>query len=246
MPKTMTTSSLDAEFRSLMRPRPIRVDFHYSPRGGSVRDIAATPGGRPMGYFQSPKAGGSMAWNTSVQRARYYQCEADPDVSAWMAQPFRMDFHLPAGVRSFHPDLTVNRRSGRSEIEVLVPSSSLAVAQMALVDLARAECNARGLRFVVRQASEILGTVAERNAILVAMDRFTRLDAADVERAEAFFAAMGGEAPYARVVDGLGGPGIGRARLHLLLMRGHLDLDLAKPIRPASRVAWRNGGGGVR
>ena len=71
---------------------------------------------------------------------------------------------------------------------------------------------------------------------VVNADGFTVVTAGDLARARDAFEALGGEAPYARAIEALGGPGLGRARLHALIMRGHLLIDLEKPIRISSRV----------
>ena len=219
----------------------IRARFNVAPDGGPIRDLCAVPSHKAMGHYPSAKAGRSLSWNEFVQRSRYWQCEADPDVATYMAQPYRVDIMLSdrREAEPFFPDLRVEYRSGRTEIERLIPPRGVSIREQRNIELARDICLGRGFGFRVLYASEVLDTVAEKNAILIAVDRYTIVRANDLFRAIEAFESLGGEAPYARAIEALGGPGEGRAVLHALIMRGYVGIDLQKPILISSRVWWR-------
>jgi hypothetical protein len=214
----------------------LRATLFHAPDGGPIRNLAAHPSARPMGLYQSAKAGRSLSWNQYVQQSRYLYCEASPYVAKYMAQPHRLEINLPSGVERFFPDLRVEMRSGRVVIERLIPPKGVNIRERRNIEFARDIYTGRGFEFRVLYASEVLGTVAEKNAREISFDRFTVVTAGDLARARDAFEALGGEAPYARAIEALGGPGLGRARLHALIMRGHLLIDLEKPIRISSRV----------
>ena len=74
------------------------------------------------------------------------------------------------------PDLRVEMRSGRVVIERLIPPKGVSVRERRNIEFARDIYEGRGFEFRVLYASEVLGTVAEKNSREIAFDEIHRRD----------------------------------------------------------------------
>jgi hypothetical protein len=214
----------------------IFVELATPPGGGPIRTLTERPAGRPMGRFQSAKAGFSLPWVDYVQRDRYWFCEASPDVAAYMAQPHRVTFRLPKKDRVFFPDLRIEWRTGKVRIERLIPPRGVSDAEWESIAWARAVYERRGWEFAVLHHRDVVGTIVAKNAVEIASDAFTVVTVRDLDRAFAAMDRLGQSATYRAIIDAMGGPGLGRALVHALIMDGHLWIDLTKPLRRFSPV----------
>ena len=214
----------------------IAVELATPPGGGPIRTLTERPAGRPMGRFQSAKCGFSLPWVDYVQRDRYWVCEASPDVATYMAQPHRLTFRLPKKDHLFFPDLRIEWRTGKVRIERLIPPRGASDKEWEAIDWARAIYERRGWEFAVLHHRDVVGSTVVKNSVEVASDAFTVLTARDLDRACAAMDRLGQAASYGAIIDAMGGPGLGRALVHALIMDGHIGLDLANPLRASSRV----------
>ena len=221
--------------------RTLAYRIERAPDGGPVRDVAAVPGKKVMGYVQSAKTGRMQPWSRPVQRSRYWQCEIDPAVATYLAQPLKLTMRVAGEEYEFHPDLLVRYRDGRIECEALIPTRGISKGERSLLPFASDALAAEAIALREVAERDVVGTARERNSVEIYADRWTEMTAGDHAAAAAAFGRMGGAATYGTAVEALGGPGLGRARLHALILRGKVGIDLDQPIRKTTPVRWMGG-----
>jgi hypothetical protein len=187
--------------------RTLAYRIERAPDGGPVRDIAEAPGKKPMGYVESAKAGRSQPWDRYVQRSRYWQCEADPAVANYLAQPLKLLLRADGDEFEFHPDVLLRYRDGRVECERLTSSRHPSEKEKRLLGFARDALAAEATPLREVNARDVLGTARERNSIKIHGDRWTRMSADVHSIAAAVFDRLGALPPTARRSSPSAGPG---------------------------------------
>lgn len=221
--------------------RTLAYRIERAPDGGPVHDVAAVPGKKLMGYVQSAKTGRMQPWSRPVQRSRYWQCEADPAVATYLAQPLKLVMRVGGVEYEFHPDLLIYYRDGRIECEALIPSRGVSQGERSLIPFARDALAAEAMALKEVAERDVVGTARERNSVEIYADRWTEMTAGDHTAAAAAFGRMGDAATYGAAIKALGDSGLGRARLHALILRGLVDIDLDRPTQPTTPVRWVEG-----
>lgn len=137
------------------------------------------PGCRGLrGYFASRKAGRPVAFESRLERDFYILLESDPDVVAFVEQPVTIEFRGRQRARRYTPDARVTFRDGLTqlvEVKYVVDIAALDAKERLDMDeahdAARAYCEARSWRFVLRTDRDILGPRLDRAHALRAFAR---------------------------------------------------------------------------
>ncbi|WP_409192008.1 hypothetical protein [Bradyrhizobium sp. RDM4] len=82
---------------SQKRPKLEFVRIVRAAGGGPLRTIVAAVVGKPTGNFNSLKAGRTFGWEAIAERQFMWICEARWVVRNYLAQPFRLEFHMSDG-----------------------------------------------------------------------------------------------------------------------------------------------------
>lgn len=245
--------------RSYLRPHNRRAAYTALPRVWSAliqanADNSPTwrPNGRggvtSRGAFPSVKVRRAQPFVGSNERKYIHICEADGRVVQYWMQPHRLEIHVDGYDRPliYFPD--VRREMEDGTVEIIELKSSLAqidsdpdyALKLALAEKVYAE---KGWRFSVETAEDnfSLSLLFCTNASRVAHDNTTRITTADWMRLHEHMEGRGGVSSYADVIDALRGakgptPGAGRAKLHALVVRRAVRLDLGLRLLPSTPV----------
>ena len=201
-----------ARINASMNGEPIRVFWH-----GQARHAT--------GMYASARTARSQPWREPVQRSRLWICEVDPAVSTYLAQPHVVSVPFEGKHRNvFIPDLRIDYRDGSVGIETIFDRRR--PPRAAAMDFARELYEGMGWSYRVVKRPDVDRGFALANAQVVEADKFTKTTSRTIRTAAEFLAGCGGMAPYARLIEALGGGTQGRAALHALVVRGHLHFDI--------------------
>ena len=210
--------------------------------GGPIRTIVNGSAVHPTGFYRSCKARRMQPWKSLGELARFQVCEIDGTVRSYLAQPHRIDVHLPEGDVVFFADLRIDRTDGTVDIELSPPSKSVSKGEV--VGWAREIYAALGWRFRQRSATERKSLeILEANALRIEGDRFAVVPPEAVLASRKLIQAAGGAVPYRGLTEHLGAvlgnEPRGRAVVHAMIVHGHLDFDLQRPLRPMTPLRLR-------
>lgn len=231
--------------RTLVSLRPRLVKIVRATGGGPIRTILERGHRKPTGVFTSRKNRRAFAWEAIDERHFMWISEVDYRVTSFLVQPFRMEFHFADGDRmDYFPD--IERRLGPKTEIIEVKKTEAEIAKdpryASKIALARAVCRKKGWTFrVVAADTDILPTLALANARLIRLDRFTAIGTEDHLRLGELMRLGRGRTTYAKAVAALSRRDDpwdrdGTARLHAMIVRGEVCIDITRSIRPESIV----------
>jgi hypothetical protein len=200
------------------------------------------------GAFPSVKVRRAQPFVGSNERRYIHICEADGRVVQYWMQPHRLEMHVDGYDRPliYFPD--VRREMEDGTIEIVELKSSLAqidsdpayALKLALAAKVYAE---KGWRFSLETGEDnfSMGLLFCTNASRVAHDNTTRITTADWMRLHEHMEGRGGTSSYTDVSAALCGakiaaPGAGRAKLHALVVRRAVRIDLGLRLLPTTPV----------
>jgi hypothetical protein len=228
------------------RPKLEFVRIVRARGGGPIRTIVQAVKGTPTGTFVSLKVGLTLPWESVAERFFMWICEALWSVRAFMAQPFRMDFHMSDGtVIAYIPDFELVLNDGEVEI-VAVKKDEKEISRAAdyafKIWLVRRVCKVRGWKFrVVTSEDEVGPGYLRENARHIRMNRFTTVTSEDFLRLGEAAKRSGGRMTWAEAVAALSrnddpwSPN-GVARLHALIVRRHVRVNISQRITQRTPV----------
>jgi hypothetical protein len=228
------------------RPKLEQVRIVRAKGGGPLRTIVAAVKGVPTGTFVSLKARRTLPWESLYERFFMWICEARWSVRTYLAQPLRFDFHMSDGtVLAYIPDFEVTLDDGTIEI-IEVKKSKKEIkrdpAYAFKIWLARGVCGVRGWKFrTVTTKGEVGPCRLRENARHIRMNRFTTVNSEDYMRLGEVAKRAGGEMTWAAAVGALSRNGDpwcpnGVARLHALIVRRHVRVDISRRITQQTPV----------
>lgn len=197
----------------------------------------------PTGFYSSMRTGYYQPWKQPLERLRFWICETDPAIRSYRALPHRI--HVPVDGEHkaiFLADLRIDYRNGAVGVETIVDRRPPPSARV--LDFVRDLYQGMGWSFRVVRKRHVEGGHALDNARLVERDKDTKITTTTLRHVRDFVAANGGEVAYARLVESLGNPTVGRALLHALIVRGHLDFDIEARLTSNSPIRLIGYGGG--
>jgi hypothetical protein len=231
---------------SKKRPRLEAVRIVRAKAGGPLRTIVASVRGVPTGFFVSRKARRALPWEARAERLFLWICEAQWDVRTFMAQALRMDFHMSDGtVLSYIVDVEIHLSDGGVEIVEVKKTQREMVRDPYYafkIWLARQVCAVRGWKFRVVTLEDDLGPGhLLENASAIRMNRWTSLESEDFLRLAEVGRLHGDRLTWAGAVAALSRTDdpwspTGVARLHAMIVRRHVRVDIERRIRPDTAV----------
>ncbi|WP_083673982.1 TnsA endonuclease N-terminal domain-containing protein [Brevundimonas sp. ZS04] len=213
--------------------------------------IVLTPDGRPIrsiitgrrhqvtGSYASRKAGQGLVFESMNEHDFYQECEVDPRVIDYRAQPFRFEFVLEGQVRRYIPDCVRLLECGSVEVvEIKGCSRQLQEPDYAAkLERAKEVCGLLGWRFSVVLAEQIRSpAVRRRNVLLIQQDRLAAFDERHVYLARKAIDEAGGEALFGEAAAAIEGPPRGEAILRALMVVRVVEIELERPLCAESRV----------
>lgn len=210
-----------------------------TPDGRPVRGILTGRQRRVTGSYSSRKAGRGLVFESMNEHAFYQECEVDPRVVDYRAQPFRFEFVLDGRLRRYIPDCVRLLADGAVEVvEVKADQRYLKDPDYsAKLDQVRAICQLLGWRFTTILADQIhLPKTRRENIRLIQQDRLTAFDERHVYRARDALERGRGEGSFAEVAAGIDAPPRGEAILRALMVARIVEIELGRPLGPSSRV----------
>lgn len=225
--------------------QPTLVKIVRSKDGGPIRTVVERGHGKATGIFTSRKNRRAFPWEAIDERHFMWISEVDFRVTSFLVQPFRMEFYFANGEKMIYfPD--IERRLG-SKVEIIeVKKTRAEIARdpryAAKIALARAVSRRQGWEFrVISADTDLLPTQAFANAKLIRLDRFTAIGSEDHVRLGEELRRGDGVTTYAKAVAALSRNNDpwdrdGTARLHAMLVRRDVYIDITRPIRPETIV----------
>lgn len=213
--------------------------------------VVLTPDGRPIrsvltgrkrhmtGSYVSRKAGRGQVFESHNELAFYQECEVDPRVVDYRAQPFRFEFVLEGQLRRYIPDCVRLLDTGRIEIvEVKADSRYLADADYCgKLNQVGKICALIGWTFALAVGERIHSPrVRRENIKLIQQDRMVLFDEQHVYRVRSALAERGGEGAFGEIAAAIEPPPLGEAILRGLMVARLVQIDLDSPLTSRSRV----------
>jgi len=210
-----------------------------TPDGQPIRSVLTGRKRNMTGKYASRKAGRGQVFESHNELAFYQECEVDPRVVDYRAQPFRFEFVLDGQLRRYIPDCVRLLDSGRIEVvEVKADSRYLHdVDYSCKLSQAAKICAMIGwtLAFAVGERIH-LPRVRRENIKLIQQDRMVLFDERHVYRARAALAERGGEGLFGEIASAIEAPPKGDAILRALMVARLVQIDLEAPLTAHSAV----------
>lgn len=216
-----------------------------TPDNGPIRTIITGRRHIPTGRYASVKSRRAQPWESrEVELPSLMEAEVRSSVVWYCAQPLRLDIGEGRDRQSYIPDLGIRELSADGtrwrtriiECKRTMEEITQDLHYAAKLELAKAAFRRMGWEFEIRTIRD-LGPPAVRQAIhLIQLERCTRIDARDIGTIREVITRSCGAAPYSVVCEALGGPILGRKRLHALIVHRIAAISLSRPPTHSSPV----------
>lgn len=213
--------------------------FTHSEAGGALRRRVGIAQRKPIAIFPSAKAGRSMPCEAMHQRDLLWTWEADSDVVDYASEPLRIDLFTNKGKMTYFPDAI--RLKSDCSLEIVETKKRLSEVTQSRayeekLELVEEACRNVGIAFSIKDYPEIRQGWNLRNARVIARDRFVKVRTEDRLRLLELLSGSGPSTTYGAAVATLSASGntndvVARARVHSLICRRVLAVDLRQPIR---------------
>jgi hypothetical protein len=221
-----------------MTVRGIRII--YGARGFPIRNVAAQGHTKPTGIFMSRKCGRAMPWESFHELHLMWISECDTAVWRFLAQPFRLEFYVRNRAKPivYFPDIERELDGGTIEvIEVKKTKEQINRDPFYAfkIEMAKKVFRTAGYRFRIMTADDHIGIEPRLgNAKMIKLDRFTKLETADIIRLHEAIEHARGNLPYGKAIEVLGAGGVrhadARAKLHASIVQRLASIDLNRRI----------------
>jgi hypothetical protein len=219
--------------------------------GGPIRTIVERGHNKPTGMFASLKCGRSMPWEDIDERHLMWLSEVESSVRKVLAQPFRLEILLKGwpGKMVYFPDIERRLEGGIVEI-IEVKKTKEEIRRdphyAVKIRLAAKIFKAMGWIFRVKTAEDDMTGWPMANARMIVLDRYTKLRSEDYDRLGCAFEQAGGRLTYAAGIRALSAradteDADARAKLHAMIVRRFVRIDISRPIRPNSPITQIGG-----
>lgn len=210
-----------------------------TPDGRPIRSILTGRQRRVTGSYASRKAGRGLVFESMNEHAFYQECEVNPHVVDYRAQPFRFEFVLDGQLRRYIPDCVRLMEDGAVEVvEIKADRRHLKDPDYrAKLDRVGAVCRLLRWRFTTILADQIrLPKIRRQNILLIQQDRLAAFDERHVYRARTALECRDGEGTFAEIAGAIDVSPQGDAILRALMVARIVEIDLERPLGPNSRV----------
>lgn len=238
---------LDSILQPLAKPRQDDRDRPVLP----FATVVLTPDGAPIrsvltgrrvmvtGFYSSHKAGRALPYEGMNELAFLKHCEVDTKVVDFRSQPLRFEFCLDGAKRIYIADCV--RLLDDGTIEVVEVKSSLrrllAPDYAQKLDAVRSACDKLNWRFrAVHRHHLFEPPHVFANVEQIQSRRTVWFDPVDAHRAIELIEECAGETTLGRLASALGDGPRGLAIAQAMMVRRLVDIDIASPLGPTSRV----------
>lgn len=235
--RSMTASRADTSQLALAFSE-VGAVFTHARDGGSLRRHVGKAQHKPNGLFTSVKARRSMVFEAMHQRDLMWIWEADPQVVDFASEPLRIELITTIGPMTYFADALCLRANGELEIVETKKTRdevTLDPAYARKLELVDEACARAGFKFSILDHHDIRRGWRLSNARAIAIDRNTTVGTLDKMRLIAAIEANGGSITYGEAVAALSTfdnlyDVAARARLHALIVRRFLSIDIGKRV----------------
>lgn len=198
-----------------------------------VRSIANKGCRKVIGKFPSLKMNTTIWWESQIERDYIYLLEIDPDVQAYVGQPFQISYISNGKQHTYTPDFWV-QRANREQVVEVKPTD--AVNQQKNIDLFRHisyACQAELKEFVVVTDTMIRKQPQLDNIKLLYKYARTPLTVQNYLDCQSYFTSREPTKLKVALLD-LASKGISTNILLKLLYWAYLETSLAQPLGESS------------
>jgi hypothetical protein len=185
-----------------------KADIEHGTGGGPAREVHQRGKRKPIGRYPSFKARRALTWESVHERQVMWQCEADPEIVHFAAQPHKVTIRLPewdGKTMVYYPDLLRRYASGREEI-IEVKKNLREIEDEPeyayKLELAQMVYEAKGYNFKILTAEDDIEIEPFlTNVQTIQRYRFTRINTLDRLKFHETLDAAGGPLAFARAVE---------------------------------------------
>lgn len=204
----------------------------FSTDDGPIRTIITGTKRRPTGVYHSIKTGLAQPYESPDERRFMSLCEADYDVSHWIAQPHRLEMFVEGTVVKYFPDFEVFRRGKASEVIEIKRDKANEVRGELKEKLVLAATIYRliGVSFRILDRADMSVEPRLSNANEIQRHAYTRYFETELfNLRDKVMGTVGRQIPFGAAVELLGGGIVGKKKLCAMIVRRQfaVDLDLA-------------------
>lgn len=221
--------------------------IYANENGAPVRQVGQKGTFKPVGIFQSVKCRRGQPWESPHERSLIFLSEADADVVSYLVQPHRLELHLVNQERPliYYPDMRRQLADGTTEIiETKKNLSELNDPEYRLkLSLAFHAYARLGWKMRVETEDGLLGpSTLMTNAKLVTDDKNVAVTTADKLCLQHHLSGHKGKATYGDLASALAqlcgkSDAVGRAKVHALVVRRAIRMQLDRPLTHRTSVA---------
>jgi hypothetical protein len=212
--------------------------FVHEIDGGSLRRHVGKADRKPNGLFSSTKARRSMVFEAMHQRDQLWIWEADAKIVDFVSEPLRVELMTTHGPMVYFADGVSLDTAGRIEIvetkKTLEEVTKDPVYENKL-RLVERGCDNAGFKFRILDLKDINREPRLSNARAIGLDRNSSVTSSDKMRIVDAIENNGGTITYGEAAVALSHSGqpydpAARARLHALIVRRFVSVDIEKRI----------------
>lgn len=208
---------------------------------GPVRNIVTGRRHQPTGLFPSRKLDRTVPYESSGERLGILFAEVDEGVTAYYAQPFRLEWRSGGVRHSYVPDRLDLYAQKRVVVEIKYAKGQKLKPEYAQkIDEARSILKAAGFEFKFETAEELKASPSFAAVEEIIYHAHTPISDDEIVRVVEHLAQ--GPASVSEVEAILGGGLAGRAKLCAMVPPRYLKINLDGPIGVGTRVALSDQG----
>lgn len=199
------------------------------------RKISNTGTKKVIGKFPSLKMNSTIWWESQIERDYIYLLEIDPNVLEYCSQPFKIIYKDSGKNRRYTPDFWVRRANSQQIVEVKPASAIEQEKNTNLWKHIAANCQEKGLEFIVVTDVMIRIQPLLNNIKLLYKYARTPLNFNDSLECQHYFTNKN-SMPLFQAGQDLKAKGISKRQLYKLIYFGVLITDLMEPISSESLI----------
>jgi hypothetical protein len=217
------------------------VQIVHGARGFPIGNNAAQGHTKPTGMFMSRKCGFAMPWVSFHELHLMWISECDTAVGRFLSQPIRLELYVRHRAKPilYFPDIERQLDGGIVEV-IEVKKTKEEVDRDPFyafkIEKAKEAFRAAEIRFRILTAEDHIGVEPRLgNAKTIMLDRFTRLETADIIRLQEAMGGARGCIAYGKAIEALSDRGDprdpdARAKLHASVVMRLASIDLSRRI----------------
>jgi hypothetical protein len=200
-----------------------------------VRKISNAGSKKVIGKFPSLKMETAIWWESQIERDYIYLLEIDPNVKAYLSQPFKISYQEQGKLRTYTPDFWVKRMEKEQVVEVKADSQIKKSQNQQLWRIITNWCWQQGWDFLV--VTDLMIRQQPKLQNIKLLFKYSRTNITQQNYWDCYnYFSQKQAITLQQAEQDLKGKGISKNQLYKLLYWGFLETDLSQTLSEESLI----------